>query len=556
MTQHGVLGKNKLVGCYEDSSDRVLKGHHVTWDDLLTKERCINLCFRLGFLYAGLENGRECFCGDERPTNRKKFSNNDCNGKCTGNDKSECGRASKIAVFETDIPDETTTGKYIGCFKDDENTRLLDGYKVDLEKTNSPSRCLNICFKLEYQYAGMQYGMECYCGNQRPSSKFDMPDTSCSIPCSGDKAQICGGHRIMSVYRTGKGGGGPDSNNKNKDKDSNSCDLSVTTFNGKRVCRGKHIFKEFFEEPLSEDRWEYTVKIADAPDYEFVTYTEDASNLAVNDGRLKITPSVLRDDEVRNGKIDLGTRCTGKAGTRECYAEALSYIILPPTTSARLTTRKSFSFRYGQINFRAKFPLGDWLVPELWLEPKHNKYGPGYRSGRIRVGTARGNRALICDGIDMGNKRAESGVTVGTDDGLNVKSRTVERTSKDFWRDRFHNYTLIWTPDNLTFLIDGENQQSLIPENAVLSEELGFSKEEAKIWESGSKLAPFDEEFYISVGVSVGGARDFPDTCNSKPWKNFEVKQMLNFWRAKSYWYPTWQTQPTMEMEHIRVVAL
>lgn len=51
--------------------------------------------------------------------------------------------------------------------------------------------------------------IECFCGNEQPDGMFDMPDTACSIPCAGDKTQICGGNRIMSVYRTGKGGGGP-----------------------------------------------------------------------------------------------------------------------------------------------------------------------------------------------------------------------------------------------------------------------------------------------------------------------------------------------------------
>ena len=46
---------------------------------------------------------RECFCGDERAAS-KKFSNNECNAKCQGSEKNECGGNWKIAVFETDIP--------------------------------------------------------------------------------------------------------------------------------------------------------------------------------------------------------------------------------------------------------------------------------------------------------------------------------------------------------------------------------------------------------------------------------------------------------------------
>lgn len=37
--------------------------------------------------------------------------------------------------------------------------------------------------------------------------------------------------------------------------------------------------------------------------------------------------------------------------------------ILPPIVSARLTTKNSFSFRYGVVEIKAKLPHGDWVVP-------------------------------------------------------------------------------------------------------------------------------------------------------------------------------------------------
>lgn len=47
----------------------------------------------------------------------------------------------------------------------------------------------------------------------------------------------------------------------------------------------------------------------------------------------------------------------------ECTRKAMSYNILPPIISARLSTKESFYFRYGKIEIRAKFPEGDWLYP-------------------------------------------------------------------------------------------------------------------------------------------------------------------------------------------------
>lgn len=37
--------------------------------------------------------------------------------------------------------------------------------------------------------------------------------------------------------------------------------------------------------------------------------------------------------------------------------------ILPPVHTAAITTKKAILFKYGKIEIRAKFPVGDWLFP-------------------------------------------------------------------------------------------------------------------------------------------------------------------------------------------------
>lgn len=49
---------NKFMGCYSDSAnERKLTGAKEQWPNTLTKVDCISHCFRLGYLYAGLEAG-------------------------------------------------------------------------------------------------------------------------------------------------------------------------------------------------------------------------------------------------------------------------------------------------------------------------------------------------------------------------------------------------------------------------------------------------------------------------------------------------------------------
>lgn len=48
-------------------------------------------------------------------------------------------------------------GKSLGCFKDEKNYRLLNGYYGNHENTNSPDYCMRLCLQSGFPYAGVQY---------------------------------------------------------------------------------------------------------------------------------------------------------------------------------------------------------------------------------------------------------------------------------------------------------------------------------------------------------------------------------------------------------------
>lgn len=54
--------------------------------------------------------------------------------------------------------------------------------------------------------------------------------------------------------------------------------------------------------------------------------------------------------------------CTD-SNTENCERKAGGNAIINPVRSARLTTAKSFSFKYGHVEVIAKIPQGDWLWP-------------------------------------------------------------------------------------------------------------------------------------------------------------------------------------------------
>lgn len=91
-----------LIGCWENK-DLDATGAHQGEPDMpyriaianLTTDKCASHCLDLGFAYAGLHGGMDCFCG-------KKFgrygpARNRCNMKCgSKSEKVDCNRREKF----------------------------------------------------------------------------------------------------------------------------------------------------------------------------------------------------------------------------------------------------------------------------------------------------------------------------------------------------------------------------------------------------------------------------------------------------------------------------
>ena len=315
------------------------------------------------------------------------------------------------------------------------------------------------------------------------------------------------------------------------------------------------VFNETFDS-LNQSTWGRVIKFPLGPDYEFCVYhNANHRELAkIVDGVLRIKPLILEDyygeGATTFGNTELGG-CTSTLPA-ECKRKATAFNILPPIISARFTTKESFNFRYGKIEIRAKFPEGDWLYPEMWLEPSYgNNYGAGYSSGRVLLGLARGNDNLInaTSGEIFDSRKLEFGFRIGAAGNVeNYMVSKIEETGPR-WTKEFHVYTTIWNSDGFQFFVDYEEVGKLVPE------ENGWMNNQF------NKMAPFDQEFYITIGLGVGGIRIFPDGTNSsgisKPWRNLGAKAMLQFWHAKNQWLPSWKRQngrkAAFEIDYIRV---
>ena len=171
-------------GCYRDDASRALPIFMGSRSDM-TPQLCQNLC--RGHHYAGVQYSSECYCGDAVAYEIRPDS--ECNMPCSGDASQACGGGWRNSIYF--VPD------YAGCYSDD-STRALPVFKGS-RSDMTPQKCQALC--VGYNYAGVQYYSECYCGN---TLGFQLrPDSECNTPCSGDSSQECGGGWRNSVYSLG-----------------------------------------------------------------------------------------------------------------------------------------------------------------------------------------------------------------------------------------------------------------------------------------------------------------------------------------------------------------
>ncbi|KIO30753.1 glycoside hydrolase family 71 protein [Tulasnella calospora MUT 4182] len=88
---------------------------------------------------------------------------------------------------------------YTNCYSDPSTSRVLST-KIYSSSTNTQDSCVAQCNTQNYNYAGVEYGVECWCGNILNNPQVT---TSCNMACPGDSTQKCGdGNKIGLFTKT------------------------------------------------------------------------------------------------------------------------------------------------------------------------------------------------------------------------------------------------------------------------------------------------------------------------------------------------------------------
>merc|ERR1719500_426620 len=206
--------------CYEDSWWSRLLGE-LRKDDgqTMTPELCQRICFENNnFKFAGVQNAKECFCGNDEPPASKVMPRSHCNSPCSGNPHKMCGGSLRMNVYRNQDGDcyEDSSSRLLGelrkddrqsmtpemcqriCYEDN-SSRLLGELQTDDHSNMTPELCQGIC--ANYKYAGVQYAHQCFCGDDEPPASKVMPRSQCNRACTGNSAIMCGGSWRMNVYR-------------------------------------------------------------------------------------------------------------------------------------------------------------------------------------------------------------------------------------------------------------------------------------------------------------------------------------------------------------------
>ncbi|WP_298487784.1 glycoside hydrolase family 16 protein [uncultured Maribacter sp.] len=157
-------------------------------------------------------------------------------------------------------------------------------------------------------------------------------------------------------------------------------------------------------------KWGYDLGAGGWGNNELQTYTDNAENVIVEDGVLKII-----------------AKADGSGGY----------------TSARLKSENLYEFTYGRVEIRAKLPASQGTWPALWM------LGANFDT----VGWPACGELDIMEQTGGDKNRTSAAAHYPANSGGNAPTASIENTTST---SEFHNYTVEWTTKELTVLVDNE----------------------------------------------------------------------------------------------------
>ncbi|KAI9438525.1 glycoside hydrolase family 16 protein [Lactarius indigo] len=332
--------------------------------------------------------------------------------------------------------------------------------------------------------------------------------------------------------------------------------------------------------------WTRDVEMSGFGNGEFEMATALSDNSFVRNGQLYIKPTLTSNalsnpDQIFNGGNYTLQGCTTlKSNASACSASSNSKTgaTIPPVMSARLSTKGSYSIRFGKVEVVAKLPRGDWLWPAIWMSPLSQVYGPWPLSGEIDIMEARGNGPSY---PAQGNNFVRSTLAWGPLPAITARLFGWQSLKRSNYAQKFHTYTLEWTENFIKIYVDSrlknmvqlqvdKKQQTnggffwkrgnfpLTAHNNTAAEIVVPNPWTTATVQNATNAAPFDQRefhpairlkwvhksylaFYLILDLAAGGTSGwFPDKLGNKPWFDGSASAMRDFANQQSTWSATW----------------
>ncbi|WP_460218577.1 family 16 glycosylhydrolase [Psychroserpens sp. MEBiC05023] len=152
-------------------------------------------------------------------------------------------------------------------------------------------------------------------------------------------------------------------------------------------------------------------------------------------------------------------------------------------TSARLNSK--FAFTYGRVDVRAKLPFGEGTWPAIWTLGKNINEDGAFWDNQYGTTSwpACGEIDIMEHGLHATNE-VSTAIHTPSSSGNTVNTATQLLTDV---ANNFHVYSVNWSPNQITFLIDGVGFYTYNPAN------------------KNSSTWPFDEDQYLLLNIAMGG---------------------------------------------------
>jgi len=163
--------------------------------------------------------------------------------------------------------------------------------------------------------------------------------------------------------------------------------------------------------------------------------------------------------------------------------------------SARVVTRGKADWQYGKIEVRARLPEAKGSRPLISMLPFFDdRMSIWPEDGQIDIMEHTGSSADVVHG--MAHSLAYN-IADGTERKGYIELSAVDK--------RFHTFSIEWTPTKIEWFVDGKKYHKMVDDG------------------SGNEGWPFNNRFYLSMGISVGGSWHNSGWANSQWPQKMEI---------------------------------